>query len=245
MILRGVIASYTNQGSGSVVVEGSAYPFTLQRMWQSPLEPRVGMPVDVTFSPEVGIASIVPVVSPSLPPVPPTFVRSGAATMAKPADIADLLAVLVVAFSWFALPAVMVNLFFLGQMQFTFWQILGHFVPLNSLQTMDSVSTAGMAMQIAAIASLFAALLPLVWRVRVARVGGFLPLLVQLAALVEVWREIHRVMSQAQGLFGEFSRSVAIEMGKQIHIGYGAGIAALAALWLAGNAVWKLLAARE
>lgn len=67
MILRGVITQDTSSGPGIVVVQGNPYPFQKAGMWQSPSEPRVGMEVDVTFNPEVGIACIVEVQQPAPP----------------------------------------------------------------------------------------------------------------------------------------------------------------------------------
>lgn len=90
MILRGVITQDTSNGPGIVVVQGNPYPFQKAGMWQSLSEPRVGMEVDVTFSPEVGIACIVeappPAVSTAQPwPTPAKMPLQAAPLPAVPA----------------------------------------------------------------------------------------------------------------------------------------------------------------
>jgi hypothetical protein len=310
MVLRGVIASYTPDGRGSVIVNGDPYPFTLERMWQSSVLPCAGMQVDVTFSQEVGIASIVVVESqpaaPSFPtsfqaPPPPQCAppaqeyaqptpqfgqpapqftqspqqfgqpaphlgRSVAAPFAPPApgasnsqpfdfqalatitsrplDIADVAAVLVLVIGWFVLPTVSINLGFLGELKITFWQIIGHVDGITQLASMGSGSPLGTFLQLLAVLSLIAALLPLVLRVPFVRLAAAAPLAVMALAVLAATFEIQRAARMARGLMGgDFSSALgnqfAEEMAKMVHVGPGAFLALLAALWLVVSAVLK------
>jgi len=241
MVRRGVIASYSGQGSGHVMVEGKTYPFTRERMWQSPGEPQVGQQVHVTFDSEASIASMAAVDADEAPVL---ATPANASALASPLDLLDLLAVLAIAASWFLLSAITVRLPLLGELHFTFWQILGH---LDGLQTLSAQveSRVGLAAQLLAVASLLAALLPLVWRVRWARVGAFLPLAGMLAAAWRVRVAIDHLLSHSSGLMGQLSRAMAREIEKQMQIGLGGWIAVVAALWLVLHAVGEMFSRRK
>jgi hypothetical protein len=250
MVVRGVIASYSPEGNGSVVVNGNPYPFTLERMWQSPVLPVVGMQVDVTFSPEVGIAAMVvvesqPVALPlaTKPNALQVDAQSLAAILNRPFDIADVGAVLLLALSWFALPAVTVNMLFLGVLKISFWEILGHYDALRALGDLESESVLGMLLQLLALASLPAALLPLVLRGRAVRLAAIVPLAVMALMGVIVGTEMHRAARLAGGwMGGDVASGLASEAAKMVHVGVGTWIALLAALWLAGNGLHKFAA---
>jgi hypothetical protein len=49
---RGMIIREPKDGSGLVAVNGKQYSFALDGLWHSDAAPEVGMPVDVTFSPD-------------------------------------------------------------------------------------------------------------------------------------------------------------------------------------------------
>lgn len=286
MVLCGVIGSYAPEGYGTVIVKGDPYPFTLERMWQSPVLPQVGMQVNVTFSPEVGIASIVvqesqPQAAPPAPPLPGAYTPPARPVSSLPtagyaftpqapppplgavalgqglAPAADpnqamiemggrIAAVAVLALAWMVLPLITINLGFLGQLKVTFWQIIGHFDALSALETLRSESALGMGLQLLAIASLAAALLPLMLKQRIARLGGLAPLVVMGVALLAVVIEVQRIRRATEGFLGaDLGGGIASEAGRMVHFGLGGFLAILVALALAGEAIWKFTSSRD
>lgn len=258
MVLRGVIANYAVEGYGTVVVNGDPYPFTLERMWQSPVLPKAGMQVYVTFSPEVGIASIVVAEAQPLVAAPASFAPPAAASAPFAASLSSfvsasgtvlarqLAAVLALAVGWFALPFVTVNMLFFGEAKITFWQILGHFDALSSLEALQEETVLGMGLQVLAITSLLAALAPLVSSRRPVRLAALAPLLVMVLAAAVVGLEIQHLRHAAEGFLGsDLSSGMAAQAQKLMHVGSGGWLALLAALWLAGDAIWKFASTRE
>ena len=239
---RGLIQKDTSMGDGVVSVNGKQFIFQLLGMWRSPQPPRAGMAVDVTFD-EAGV----PV---SLESVPDSKLAKEQAEMALTGAKRHGVAVagtlklrfglpviageLVMLIAFFVMPNLSVGGGFGGQ-SFTGWDAIGFNV--NTMSANDHG-----ILSLLAIVGLLAPLAVTFVKNAWARWLFAAPLLFSILAVMTIVWEIEsagRTASNAAGdVFGsEVARQVSNSLGQMLHIGIGAYLVFLCAVFLATRAL--------
>jgi hypothetical protein len=257
MTKRGKILRDTSAGNGLIVVDGQQYPFMLEGTWRSEVPPAVGMTVDAEFNDAGQIVSLRVVQDSQL-----TKEQAQAALIAakgKGAEIfsgivarvgaVNLIALLLLLIGWLFLSAVSIQSP-IGNMSFTFWQLLGF---VNAGSALDVAMQAGTGSSSAGIYGFVAFLCllgPFVryfWKDKLAVLGGVLPLLFMLI----VWLIAHSKFSPAAGLAGTgvdpndpMVKEMTQQVSQAISIGIGVYLSALSCLYFAAMGVKDFLAAR-
>ncbi len=249
MATRGKIMRDPTMGPGLVMVQGQQYSFALEGVWRSETLPRPGLVVNVELDAGGRVSTITAVPEAQLAREQAEAAlalakeRGGAlasgllARFGAPRLIAAALLVL----GWFFLSTVTVNAAFLGNLKFTFWQVLGF---LNVSNPMDLLAGGrnGPSSGIygfAAILCLAGPFLAHFWKDARAHLGGALPLLFMLIVALLVRSSIANAMSNNGG-----SERAYKEMSDALSIGAGLYLSALASLYLAATGLKGFLVTR-
>jgi len=252
-------------GVGAVSVDGFEYKVAMDRVWRSPTPPMLGMEVEVTFHPEIGIAAISSVANrPSAPaallslappPSPPPFqllMRSqggiptsstGVPWQAWKAAIGlpALIAMVVITLAWLALPSL--TLGFPGlAVHPTFWELFGNLGNLGLLSGAGG-GTGNFLLSLLVIAALLGPVLPCFWKNRLAPLAGCLAALVMAVGALSVYRAIHHLSEASSAWGGALAAQFVEGMSSQLlHWEPGFFIGAIAAAYLAYDGIAKMLA---
>lgn len=260
-IRRGRVLRDTSTGEGLVFVDGAQHPFRLEGMWQSEYAPKVNMAVDVEFDDQGRLVALRSVsaqtaageqaaqalgaAQESARKLAAEFQSKGLPVIQQYAQrigypILGAIAALVI--GWFFLPAVSMDMGFMGKNSVTFYQ---------GLKLLNSGGIAALGGGSAGIygllcfLSLLAVLLPQVWSDRRAGFGMMSPLVLMLLIGIIGYFKMSSQFSagtEAAGAFGgaefqqmarEAARQAAAEMRKAISIGLGTYLSVIAALYLA------------
>lgn len=261
-IKRGRVLRDTNAGEGLVFVDGAQHAFRLEGMWKSEHAPKVNMPVDVEFDDQGRVVALRSVsgqtvageqaaqalgaAQESAKKIAAEFQAKGLPVIQQYAQrigypILGALAVLVL--GWFFLPAVSVNMGFMGKNSVTFYEAL-RLLNSGGLAALTGGGSAGVY-GLLCFVSLLAVLLPQVWPDRRAGFGMMAPLALMLLVGIVSYFKVSSQFSageEAAGAFGgeEFQQmaraaaeQAAAEMRKAISIGLGVYLSVIAALYLA------------
>ena len=242
MTRRGTILRDTNTGPGLLVVDGGQHPFTLEGAWRAAVPPKVGMVVEVTFGPAGEVVSVSPVDDSQLAreqaeqAMAAIKEKGGAVAGAMVARFGgrDLVALAALLLGWFVLKAGSFEGGLMGNISFTFWQVLGF---INSgAESIGRRAMGGSAgtglLGIIAIVALAGPFIHHFWKDRRAHLGSLLPLLLMLFALWRVYSGMGDAVGNDASMFGEEGRQFADEMRQQMRdavslgIGFYVGIAA-------------------
>lgn len=259
MIKRGKILRDTSAGNGLIVVDGQQYPFMLEGTWRSEVPPAVGMTVDADFNDAGQIVSLTAVQDSQL-----TKEQAQAALIAakgKGAEIfsvivarvgaVNLIALLVLIIGWLFLSAVSIQSP-VGNMSFTFWQLLGFVNASNALDVFMQAGTGSSSAGIYGFLAFVCLLGPFVryfWKDKFAPLGGALPLLFMLI----VWLIAHSKFNPANAMGGtgvDPNDPMVKEMTQQVSqafsvtLGIGVYLSVLACLYFAAMGVKDFLAAK-
>jgi hypothetical protein len=179
MAKRGKVLRDPHMGPGLLMVEGKQYPFLMEGVWRSDIPAKPGLPVHVDFDPDGKLSAITPVPQSELDQEQARYVRSrlfdswttSSGILLRAAATAALLA------CWFFLTAISIHLPFFGNLDLTFWQVLGYLntgssLPLLEVQGNPDPGIFGFL----AVLVLVGPFLPYFWRDRRSLVGGVLPL---------------------------------------------------------------------
>lgn len=270
-IKRGRVLRDTNAGEGLVFVDGAQYPFRLEGTWKSEHAPKVNMPVDVEFDEQGRVVALRSVsgqtvageqAAQALGAAQDTAKKFAAEFQAKGLPVIQqyaqrigyptLGALVALIVGWFFLPAVSLNLGFMGNNSVTFYQ---------GLKLLNSGGIAALGGGSAGIygllvfVSLVAVLLPQFWSDRRAGFGMAAPLALMLVLGIVGWFKASSQFSggaEAAANFGgeEFQQmaraaaeQAAAEMRKAISIGLGTYLSVAAAAFLAWQGWRKTRAA--
>jgi hypothetical protein len=256
MTKRGKILRDTSAGNGLIVVDGQQYPFMLEGTWRSEVPPAVGMTVDAEFNDAGQVVSLRVVQDSQL-----TKEQAQAALIAakgKGAEIfsgivarvgaLNLIALLLLLIGWLFLSAVSVQSP-VGNMSFTFWQLLGFVNASNALDVAIQAGTGSASAGIYGFLAFVCLLGPFVryfWKEKLAVLGGVLPLLFMLI----VWLIAHSKFNSAMGMGGAVDpndpmvKEMTQQVSQAISIGIGVYLSVLACLYFAAMSVKDFLAAK-
>lgn len=253
---RGTILRDTSAGSGLLVVDGKQYPFSLEGVWRSDIPPRAGMVVDVEVD-AAGQVTLVTAVPESVlarekadQAMAAVKERGGAVAGAMVARFGrnDLIALALLVVGWFVLTAGSFGGGLLGEMTFTFWQVLGYLNSgAESLMRRAAGGGAGTGIWgILAIAALAGPFVHHFWKDRRAHLGGALPLALMLIALVILFNQVGNVGNDAEGFFGPDADAMMAEMRREVRdaisFGLGTYVSMLVGLYFAGTGIKRYLA---
>jgi hypothetical protein len=258
MTRRGTILRDTNTGPGLLVVDGTQYPFLLEGAWRGTVPPKVGMVVDVSFAPGGEVATVAPVDESVLAreqadkAMAAIKEKGGAMAGAMVARFGgrDLLAVGALVLGWFVLKVGAFEGGLMGNITFTFWQVLGY---INSgaesigRRAMGGGTGTGL-LGIVAIIALAGPFVHHFWKDKRAHLAGLLPLLLMLFALWRVYGGMGDSVGNTASMFGEEGALMAEEMRREmrnaVSLGIGFYVAMAASLYFAVTGAKRFLAAR-
>ena len=251
---RGNILREPGSEPGLLMIEGQQFRFSLDNIWRSEVLPKAGQVVEVDLDQDSRIVAITPVADSQLAreqaEVAMTMAKEkgGAIVQNVVAKVGmrDLIAGVLLLIGWFFLATVSIQIPLLGNLDFTFWQVLGL---LNSSNVQEAMGrglhpSAGFYGLLALLA--FAGpFVHHVWKDKRAVLGGVAPLVFMLI----VWAAAHSSLQSAfggdaGGPLGEMARQVQAEAMKAISLGMGAYLSILVSLYFAATATLKFLAAK-
>lgn len=272
-IRRGRILRDTSAGEGLVFVDGAQHTFRLEGMWKSEHAPKVNMPVDVEFDDQGRVVALRSIsgqtvageqAAQALGAAQDTAKKIAAEFQAKGLPVIQqyaqrigyptLIALAALIVGWFFLPAVSMNLGFMGKNSVTFYE---------GLKLLNSGGIAALGGGSAGIygllvfVSLLAVLLPQVWSDRRAGFAMAAPLALMLLVGIISYFKVSSQFSageEAAEAFGgaEFQQmaraaaeQAAAEMRKAISIGLGTYVSVIAAAFLAWQGWGKTRAAAQ
>jgi hypothetical protein len=269
---RGRILRDTSQGEGLVFVDGQQYPFRLESVWKSEYAPKTNAAIDAEFDDHGRLVAVRAVGSPGITgdqaaqalgaaqdaarKFAEEFQAKGLPVVSKYAQMIGyptLGALAAVIFGWFFLPAVSMNMGFVGRNSVTFYQGLKllNAEGLEALATLGGGGSAGIYGFLCFVA-LVAVLLPFVWSDRRAAFGMAAPMALMLLVAIIAYAKISSLTSAGQetaAAFGgvqyqEVARAAAsqasAEMRKAISIGFGAYLSLAGGVYLAWKGLGKL-----
>jgi hypothetical protein len=201
MAKRGKVLRDPLMGPGLLMVEGKQYPFLMEGVWRSDIPAKPGLPVHVDFDPDGNLHTITPVSQSELDQEQAERGRSArsgvfdswttsSGILLRAAAAAGLLA------CWFFLTAISIHLPFFGNLDLTFWQVLGYLntgysLPLLEVQGNPDPGIFGFL----AVLVLMGPFLPFFWRDRRSLVGGILPLGFMLLVAYRVEASIESIVA--------------------------------------------------
>ena len=256
MARRGTILRDTSAGTGLLVVDGTQHPFELTGMWRSTVPPRTGMVVDVAFDDAGAVVGVSAVAESVLAreradqAMAAVKDRGGALAGAMVSRFGrnDLIAIGLLIVAWFILTAGTFAGGMLGDVTFTFWQVLGY---LNSggqslMRRMNGGGAGAGFWGVLAIAALAGPFVHHLWKDRRANLAALLPLALMLLVLVVLYSKVGSAGSAAEGLLGAEGSQMMSQMRQQmraaISFGMGTYLAFPVAIYFAGSGVKRFLA---
>lgn len=258
MTRRGKILRDTNVGPGLLVVDGTQYPFMLEGQWRSDLPPRVGMMVEVELDSAGTVAGVTAVADSVIAKEQADLAMQAvkekggalAGAMVSRFGGRELAALGLLVLGWFVLTVGTFGGGVVGQVDFTFWQVLGF---MNSgAASIGSRAMGGSASTgiwgVIAIAALIGPFLHHFWADRRAHLAGLLPLLLMVVVLIKIYSGIGSSAGSESPLFGadgaEFARQMRQEMRNAISFGLGTYLSFGVAIYFGLGAVRRWLVAR-
>lgn len=245
-ILRGPIGTT----AGLVVVNGQQHTFLLEGVWRSDVAPSPDATVEVELDANGSVVGLTAVPESQL-----TMERAeealqmvrGKAVMISSGlvrrfGIGTLVALSVVAFSWFFLTTVSYNAGFLGKMDFTLWKVLELINAGSAMDGLRRLSGDGGSTGMYGLLCLIALAGPLVsyfWKDQKAELGGMLPLLFMLFAFLAAKQALGSMAAPFGGI-GEI-QEIRHELMSGISIGLGTYLGIAASLFLAGKSAIRFL----
>jgi len=235
MAHRGTILRDTSAGPGLLVVDGTQHPFELAGMWRSAVPPRTGMIVDVEFGDDGSVTAVSAVPESVLAreradqAMAAVKDKGGAFAGAMVSRFGrnDLIAFGLLVVAWFILTAGTFGGGMLGDVKFTFWQVLG-FLNSGGESLMRRMSGGGAGAGfwgVLAIVALAGPFLHHAWKDRRARLGGLLPLALMLLVLVVLYGKVSAAGSAASDFLGPDGEEMMSQMRQQMRnaISFGLG----------------------
>lgn len=257
MARRGKILRDTNAGPGLLVVEGTQYPFTLEGAWRGEIPPKVGMAVEVELGAGGEVIAVLPIPESQLAKeqadqaMQAIRSKGGAVAGAMVArfGMRDLVALGALVIGWFVLRAGSFEGGLMGNLTFTFWQVLGYINSgAESLARRATGGGAGVGIYgIVALAALAGPFVHHFWKERKAHLGALLPLLLMLFVLWRVFGGLGDAGSDSMAMFGEegaqMAREFRREMRNAVSLGLGFYVSIAAAIYFAVTGMRRWLTA--
>ena len=239
-------------GPGLLIVEGQQYPFTLEGIWKSDVPPKPGMVVDVEFEREGKIIAIYAVPESQLAKeqaeAAMAVAREKGAALASGMvarfGMPSLVAVGLLIIGWFFLSTVIVQLPFLGKLEFTFWQVLGYLNVSNGLQLLERNGhpNAGFYGFLAFVA-LIGPFVHHFWKDKRAALGGLAPLLFMVIVGLVIRSNMQSAFSGGNTA-SVYAQQMQDEAMRGVSLGFGAYISGLVSLYFAAMGAKRFLATK-
>ncbi len=251
MTKRGKVLRDPHAGPGLLMVEGQQYPFALEGVWKSEVAPKPGQVVEVEFTPQGAIQGIVAVSDSQLAKeqadkaIAAAREKGGAAIAAVFAKVGipGLVAGGLLLISWIFLPAVSIQMPFLGKLDFTFWQVLGF---LNSSNIMEGMGNGGHPSAgfygILAVVALAGPFVRYFWQNKRAFLGGLLPLLFVAVVGIMIRGSLHSAFGASDA--GSLGQQMQDQAMSAVSISFGTYVSVLVSLYFAAIGTKQFLAAK-
>ncbi len=257
MARRGTILRDTSAGPGLLVVDGTQHAFELAGMWRSAVPPRTGMVVDVDFDAAgqvVGVSAV-----PESVLARERADQAMAAVKDKGGALAgamvnrfgrnDLVAFGLLVVAWFILTAGTFGGGLLGDVKFTFWQVLG-FLNAGGESLMRRMSGGGASAGlwgVLAVIALAGPFLHHLWKDRRAHLGAILPLALMLLVLVILYSKVGSAGGASSDFLGSDGQEMMDQMRQQmraaISFGLGTYLAFPVAIYFAATGAKRFMTA--
>jgi hypothetical protein len=258
MTKRGKILRDTNAGPGLLIVDGTQHPFQLEQQWQSDLPPKVGMVVDVDIDPAGQVTGVRAVADGILAreqadqAMQAVREKGGAVAGAMVSRFGgrDLAALGLLLLGWFVLRVGSFGGGLMGEITFTFWQVLGYVnagaASIGSRAMGGNASTG--IWGFFALAAIVGPFVHHFWKDRRAYLLGLLPLLLMLVVLFKVYGGLGSSVGDATSLFGSDGAEMAAQMRREMRnavtLGIGTYLSFAVAGYFALGATRRWLASR-
>ena len=254
MAKRGKILRDANAGPGLLMVEGQQYPFALECVWKSEVPPRPGLAVDVDFDSTGKISGITAVQEAQLAKEQAEAALKAAreqggrlfGQIVAKVGVTDLVAGVLLLISWTFLTAASMQAPFGGNLEFTFWQVLGLLNASNLLEVMERNGHPSAGIYgFFAFVGLAGPFVCQFWKDKRAYLGGVAPLVFMIIVGIMVRSSLSSAMGGgAAGPYGDLQKQASDEMMKAVALGLGTYLSLLITLYFAGVGTKKYLAAK-
>ncbi len=219
-------------GPGLLMVEGRQYPFLMGGLWRSEVPAKPGLWVDVDFDEHGNIRGITAVPEAQLNEERADIKHKTAFTLSK-FWLIRLLAVGLLAASWLFLTAVSVQVPFLGNVQLTFWQVLGYVNTGSHLPSLVSRDNPDPGFYgLLAVAALIGPFLQHLTKHKPAELGSLMPLVFTLAI---------GLIARARLVNFNTGFSAQAQMAGGLSVGLGTYLSIVVALYLAVMSIKNVL----
>lgn len=252
MAKRGKVLRDPHLGPGLLMVEGKQYPFLMEGLWRSEVPAKPGLVVNVDFDTQGNLNGITAVPQAQLDQEQDKLARgnrngvlqswaSGESGLVQ-AAVAGVLVV-----SWLFLTAVSIHLPLIGELDFTFWQVLGYLNAGNSLQSFEvSGNPDSGILGFLAILVLAGPFLHYLWKDARACLGGLLPLSFMTLVVGRIVARIHAALaSQTNWLYSPAQTNPGHGIFSVLSIGLGAYLSASLAIYLAVLSTKQFMKSRD
>jgi hypothetical protein len=251
---RGKILRDPHAGPGLLIVEGQQHQFFLEGVWKSDVPPKPGLAVEVEFDGQGTLNAITAVPESQLAKEQAEIAlaaakKRGAAlasSMVNKFGMPQLVAAGVLIFSWSFLTTVSAHLPFIGELEFTFWQVLGYLNSGNLPQALERHGSPATGIYgFLAVAVIAGPFLHHFWKDKRAALGGLVPLIFMLVVGILVRSSIHKAFGgPANGPYANVQEQAQEELVKAISLGLGAYLSLLASSYFAVIGARQFLAAK-
>lgn len=249
---RGKILRDPRFGPGLLIVEGRQCPFSLADVWKSDIEPKPGLVVEVESDDTGAIRSITAVADSQLLGEKQkaelvSASRTRARLLPTPTRFgtANLLALMLLALAWSLLTTVSVQSPFPGNVDLTFWQLLGVINAGNAPDLLNQHDAPGAGIYGGlAVVALLGPFLQQFWKDKQAAIGGLLPLFFMVVMGVLAHGPVTRwaIGGGSEGLPRARAQGMEPHFTTPVSLGFGAYMSLFMGLWLATTALTRLLA---
>lgn len=239
MAKRGKVLRDPHFGPGLLMVEGKQYPFLMEGVWRSAVPAKPGLVVNVDFDTSGNLNGITAVPQSELDQEQAAMTQAGARNRvsdgkARIGSVARGIATAAIVVCWFFLTAVSIHLPFFGNLDLSFWQVLGYLNTGGSLQLLElpgNPDPGGFGFL--AIVVLAGPFLYYVWKDRHALLGGILPLSFMMLVAYRVGASIHAVYAQPPALYPALPTDPGYGVFNALSLGLGTYVSTSLAIYLA------------
>jgi hypothetical protein len=225
MSKRGKVLREPIAGPGLLIAEGRQYQFGSDGIWKSQVSPKPGLVVEIELDAQGKMTAITAVSDLSLAKEQEEARAAGTLAVLADSGWARLLAAAVLAFSWFFLTAISIQVRYTGTLEITFWQLL------------RQPGSRGYALlALLAVTGPFAHYL---WKIRQLALAGLLPLFFMLFSGVLLLGKVGMVMPNAGDALYQHFPAEARRLPIAISLGLGSYVSIVISLYFA------LLSARQ
>ena len=239
MAKRGKVLRDPHFGPGLLMVEGKQYPFLMEGLWRSEVPAKPGLAVNVDFDTSGKLNGITAVPQSELDQERAALAQAGGRSRvfdrkAGVGSVARVVATGAIVACWFFLTAVSIHPPFFGNLDLSFWQVLGYLNTGSSLQLLELPGNPDSGVfGFLAILVLTGPFLHYLWKDQRALLGGILPLSFMTLVAYRVGAVIHAVSAQLPALYPGPEADLRYGVFNALSVGLGTYVSASLAIYLA------------